>query len=51
MCTTDGTATGVLADYGGDKYPALVGADAIRAVPIARQCTLNVSASAHRITK
>jgi hypothetical protein len=32
VCTTDGTATVVLADDGGDTYPAVVGADAIRAV-------------------
>jgi len=32
VCTTDGTATIVLADDGGDVYPAEVGADAIRAV-------------------
>ena len=32
VCTTDGNATIVLADDGGDKYPIQVGADAIRAV-------------------
>ena len=32
VCTTDGTATITLADDGGDVYPAIVGADAIRAV-------------------
>jgi lysophospholipase L1-like esterase len=32
VCTTDGTATITLADDGGDTYPAIVGADAIRAV-------------------
>jgi hypothetical protein len=32
VCTTDGTATITLADDGGDTYPAVVGADAIRAV-------------------
>ena len=32
VCTSDGTATIVLADDGGDAYPAQVGADAIRAV-------------------
>jgi hypothetical protein len=32
ICTTDGTATIMLADNGGDAYPAQVGADAIRAV-------------------
>lgn len=32
VCTTDGTVSIVLADDGGDVYPAEVGADAIRAV-------------------
>ena len=32
VCNTDGTATITLADDGGDTYPAVVGADAIRAV-------------------
>ena len=32
VCTTDGTAMITLADDGGDTYPAVVGADAIRAV-------------------
>ena len=31
VCTTDGNATIVLADDGGDQYPLQVGADAIRA--------------------
>jgi hypothetical protein len=32
VCTSDGNATIVLADDGGDRYPIQVGADAIRAV-------------------
>jgi hypothetical protein len=32
VCTTDGNATITLADDGGDVYPAVVGADAIRGV-------------------
>jgi GDSL-like Lipase/Acylhydrolase family len=32
VCSSDGTATITLADDGGDNYPAIVGADAIRAV-------------------
>lgn len=38
VCTTDGTATITLADDGGDAYPAIVGADAIRAVPTGIVC-------------
>lgn len=38
VCTTDGTATVVLADDGGDVYPAIVGADAIRAVRTSLVC-------------
>jgi hypothetical protein len=38
VCTTDGTATVTLADDGGDIYPAVVGADAIRAVRTSLAC-------------
>ena len=38
VCTTDGTATIVLADDGGDVYPAIVGANAIRAVRLSFIC-------------
>jgi hypothetical protein len=38
VCTSDGTATITLADDGGDVYPAIVGADAIRAVPTGLVC-------------
>ena len=38
VCTTDGTASVVLADDGGDVYPAIVGADAIRAVRTGLVC-------------
>ena len=38
VCTTDGTATITLADDGGDTYPAIVGADAIRAVHTGIAC-------------
>jgi uncharacterized protein with LGFP repeats len=37
-CTTDGTATITLADDGGDVYPAIIGADAIRAVRTSLVC-------------
>lgn len=37
-CSTDGTATITLADDGGDVYPAVVGADAIRAVRTSLAC-------------
>jgi lysophospholipase L1-like esterase len=39
VCTADGTATITLADDGGDVYPAIVGADAIRAVPTGISCS------------
>lgn len=38
VCTSDGTATITLADDGGDVYPRIVGADAIRAVPTTISC-------------
>lgn len=38
VCTSDGTATIVLADDGGDVYPAEIGADAIRAVRTTLVC-------------
>jgi lysophospholipase L1-like esterase len=38
VCTTDGTATVTLADDGGDVYPVIVGADAIRAVRTGIAC-------------
>ena len=38
VCTSDGTAQVVLADDGGDVYPAIVGADAIRAVRTSYVC-------------
>jgi hypothetical protein len=37
-CTTNGIMTIVLADDGGDVYPVIVGADAIRAVPTGIVC-------------
>lgn len=38
VCTSDGTASVVLADDGGDVYPVIVGADAIRAVRLSILC-------------
>jgi hypothetical protein len=39
FCTSDGTVDVTLADDGGDTYPAVVGADAIRAVHVTGPCS------------
>ena len=38
VCSTDGTATAVLSDDGGDVYPIQVGADAVRLVRLSVLC-------------
>jgi hypothetical protein len=39
MCTSDGTATVVLSDDGGDQFPVVVGADAIRVIAATGKCS------------
>jgi lysophospholipase L1-like esterase len=57
VCSDDGTASIVLADDGGDVYPAQVGADAITAVAVSGPCAIstppvptNVTAAASNAT-